>query len=143
MSLFLNFFSNEIAIPTSIYLQNLASIRPRTSLVTFARSPRTDPPGIAAEAKQRELEENQARLAVADYDRVDRAERIAQESASVRSALQVEVDEGKALIAKLQQEMNAMQVKRARFMTGGGYRLLASANFGELILGCIEAKFCK
>jgi hypothetical protein len=66
---------------------------------------------IAAEAKQRELEENQARLAVADYDRVDRAERIAQESASVRSALQVEVDEGKALIAKLQQEMNAMQVK--------------------------------
>ena len=32
---------------------------------------------------------------------------------------------------------------RARFMTGGGYRLLASANFGELVLGCIEAKFCK
>ena len=32
-------------------------------------------------------------------------------------------------------------VIRARFMTGGGYRLLASANFGEL--GCIEAKFCK
>ena len=27
-------------------------------------------------------------------------------------------------------------------MTGGGYRLLASANFGELVLGCIEAKFC-
>ena len=26
---------------------------------------------------------------------------------------------------------------RARFMTGGGYRLLASANFGELVLGCI------
>ena len=32
MSLFLNFFSNEIAIQTSIYLQNLASIQPRTSL---------------------------------------------------------------------------------------------------------------
>ena len=32
---------------------------------------------------------------------------------------------------------------RARFMTGGGYRLLASANLGELVLGCIEAKFCK
>ena len=32
---------------------------------------------------------------------------------------------------------------RARFMTRGGYRLLASANFGELILGCIEAKFWK
>ena len=34
-------------------------------------------------------------------------------------------------------------VCRARFMTGGGYRLLASANFGELVLGCSEAKFCK
>ena len=32
---------------------------------------------------------------------------------------------------------------RARFMIGGGYRLLASANFGELVLGYIEAKFCK
>ena len=47
---------------------------------------------------------------------------------------------------------------RARLMTGGGYRLLASANFGELVLGCIririrsrsvfekksiDAKFCK
>ena len=32
---------------------------------------------------------------------------------------------------------------RARFMNGGGYRLLASANFGELVLGCIEAKVCK
>ena len=36
-----------------------------------------------------------------------------------------------------------LRVDRARFMTGGGYRLLASANFGELVLGCIEAKFCK
>ena len=27
-------------------------------------------------------------------------------------------------------------VNRARFMIGGGYRLLASANFGELVLGC-------
>ena len=33
------------SFPTSIYLQNLASIQPRMSLVTFARSPRTDPPG--------------------------------------------------------------------------------------------------
>ena len=33
-------------------------------------------------------------------------------------------------------------VGRARFMTGGGYRLLASANFGELVLGCINADFC-
>ena len=31
------------SFPTSIYLQNLASIQPRTSLVKFARSPRTDP----------------------------------------------------------------------------------------------------
>ena len=33
------------SFPTSIYLQNLASMQPRTSLVKFARSPRTDPPG--------------------------------------------------------------------------------------------------
>ena len=32
---------------------------------------------------------------------------------------------------------------RARLMTGGWYRLLASANFGELVLGCINADFCK
>ena len=31
------------SFPTSIYLQNLASIQPRTSLVKFARSPRTGP----------------------------------------------------------------------------------------------------
>ena len=30
------------SFPTRIYLQNLASIQPRTSLVKFARSPRTD-----------------------------------------------------------------------------------------------------
>ena len=30
----------------SIYLQKLASIQPTTSLVKFARSPRTDPPGF-------------------------------------------------------------------------------------------------
>ena len=44
---FLIFFSKQIAIPTSIYLQNLASIQPRTSFVKFARSPCTDPPGLA------------------------------------------------------------------------------------------------
>ena len=33
------------SFPTSIYLQNLASIQPRTSLVKFARSPHTDRPG--------------------------------------------------------------------------------------------------
>ena len=33
------------SFPTSIYLQSLASIQPRTSLVKFARSPRIDPPG--------------------------------------------------------------------------------------------------
>ena len=32
---------------------------------------------------------------------------------------------------------------RARFMIGGGYRLHVSANLEELVLGCIEAKFCK
>ena len=34
------------SFPTSIYLQTLASIQPRTSLVKIARSPRTDPPGL-------------------------------------------------------------------------------------------------
>ena len=33
------------SFPTHIYLQNLASIQPRTSPVKFVRSPRTDPPG--------------------------------------------------------------------------------------------------
>ena len=33
------------SFPTSIYMQNLASIQLRKSLVKFARSPRTDPPG--------------------------------------------------------------------------------------------------
>ena len=41
------------SFPTSIYLQNLASIQPRTSLVKFARSPRTDPPGGTTEAERR------------------------------------------------------------------------------------------
>ena len=34
------------SFPARIYLQKLASIQPSTSLVKFARSPRTDPPGI-------------------------------------------------------------------------------------------------
>ena len=34
------------SFPTHIYLQNLASIQPRTSPFKYARSPRTDPPGI-------------------------------------------------------------------------------------------------
>ena len=33
------------SFPTNIYLQNLASIQPRTSPSKFARSPCTDPPG--------------------------------------------------------------------------------------------------
>ena len=33
------------SFPTSMYLQNLASIQPRTILVKFVRSPRTDPLG--------------------------------------------------------------------------------------------------
>ena len=37
------------SFPTSIYLQHLASIQPRTSLVKFARSPRTDRPGNSKE----------------------------------------------------------------------------------------------
>ena len=34
-------------------------------------------------------------------------------------------------------------VTGARLMTGVGYRLLASAKFRELVLGCINADFCK
>ena len=34
-------------------------------------------------------------------------------------------------------------VLRARLMTGVGYRLLASANFGQLVLFRIDADFCK
>ena len=43
--------SNQIAIPTSIHLQNLASIQPRTIFVKFARSPRTDRPGDLGETQ--------------------------------------------------------------------------------------------
>ena len=49
---FLNLLFEQIAIPTSIYLQNLASIQPRTSLVKFARSPCTDRPGHEAGCKR-------------------------------------------------------------------------------------------
>ena len=41
------------SFPTHIFLQNLASIQRRTSLVKFARSPRTDPPGIATTSCRR------------------------------------------------------------------------------------------
>ena len=34
------------SFPTSIHVHNLASIQPITSLVKFARSPRTDLPGL-------------------------------------------------------------------------------------------------
>ena len=44
------------SFPTSIYLQNLASIQPRTSLVKFARSPRTDPLGLLTPKKKEELD---------------------------------------------------------------------------------------
>ena len=40
-------------------------------------------------------------------------------------------------------ELTSDEVLRARFMTREGYRLLASANFREVVLGCIEAKLCK
>ena len=45
----------------------------------------------------------------------------------------------RAVIAKTvpQEEVN-----RAVFMTGGGYRMLASANFGGLVLACIDADLC-
>ena len=42
------------SFPTSTSLQNVASIQPRTSLVKFARSPCTDPPGFGSSDFQRE-----------------------------------------------------------------------------------------
>ena len=45
--------SRRELFPTSIYLQNLASIQLRTSLVKFARSPRTDPPGLREPLRHR------------------------------------------------------------------------------------------
>ena len=40
------------SFPTHVYLQNLASVQPRTSPFKFARSPRTDPPGLSKETAQ-------------------------------------------------------------------------------------------
>ena len=34
------------SFPTNVYLQKSASTQPRTSFLTFARSPCTDPPGV-------------------------------------------------------------------------------------------------
>ena len=42
-----HFVDLDETFPTSIDLQNLASIQRRTSPLRFARSPRTDPPGTA------------------------------------------------------------------------------------------------
>ena len=53
---FLNLLFEQIAIPTSIYLQNLASIQPRMSLVMFARSPFTDRPGLEKDLLRAEEE---------------------------------------------------------------------------------------
>ena len=44
--LFSIFFSKQIAIPTSIYLQNLASIQPRTSSPKFAEASKRYPPPV-------------------------------------------------------------------------------------------------
>ena len=55
------------SFPTSIYLQTLASIQPRTSLVKFARSPRTYPPGISngcAHLRWKNLARGRARGAI-------------------------------------------------------------------------------
>ena len=40
------------SFPTHIYLQNLASIQPRTSPFKFARSPLTDRPGFAHASRE-------------------------------------------------------------------------------------------
>ena len=48
-----------------------------------------------------------------------------------------------AAFRELVRSSSADEAPRARSMTGGGYRLLASANFGELVLGCVEAKCFK
>ena len=61
------------------------------------------------------------------------------------SFLAVDVSNGTAVTEMMAQTVRVfgrvdIAVNRARFMTGGGYRLLVSANFGELVLGCINAE---
>ena len=46
----------------SIYLQNLTSIQPRTSLLKFARSPCTDPPGKTGMAEPDKSREQGKRM---------------------------------------------------------------------------------
>ena len=48
---------------------------------------------------------------------------------SVRAAL---LDDGRR---------STLSIDQSQIYAGGGYRLLASANFEELVLGCIGAKF--
>ena len=51
MQKYANLVDLEKCCRTHIYLQNLASIQPRMSLVKFARSPCTDRPGLLPDAK--------------------------------------------------------------------------------------------
>ena len=51
------YFARNTTSSQSIYLQNLASIQPRTSPFKFARSPRTDPPGFQEQARKSAIAE--------------------------------------------------------------------------------------
>ena len=55
------------SVPTHIFLQNLASIQPRTSPFKFARSPRTDPPGLY---KDQFLDERMANKSIPDSEKM-------------------------------------------------------------------------
>ena len=105
MSLFLNFFSNEIAIQTSICLQSLASIQPRTGLSKFAKISQKMP-----EVREIKVRKNMGS------------------------------DMGSAASAAMLTAWYAPLGVRTCALPGSRR---AVANLTRLVLGCIEAKFCK
>ena len=48
-----SFSSNQIIIPSNIWLEKSVSIQPLTNSVKFARSPYTDPPDVTMETFER------------------------------------------------------------------------------------------
>ena len=102
------------SFPAKIYLQILASIQPRTSLVKFARSPRTDPPGDRVHgADCRRLQMGAGRRA--DPQQQDGAARAAEVRALVE---RFDIESYSDFSAKV-------------------------SNIRGFVLGCINADFCK
>ena len=122
-------------------------LQDRSRIGTSMHNPFAEPWDELAPSAPRLAEEAQVlRAALRDVkSRRQWARLRAQEAQSQFQALAAQVA---VLASETQQEERACaslerEVARARFIDRGGYRLLASANFGELVLGCIEAKFCK